>query len=114
MMKLLPHSLMGCCLLCISQMTVANCMSIDNLSAENTAPSPSNGLGSEEMRYIRLECEGFAKVDGISSDQHANYIETCIKELSVVVQDAINSRIEDSAGTTDSINEGLLEEREDL
>ena len=82
--------LVGCCWLTLTTAISANDTLSNNPSENITSSSLDNGLGSEEMRYIRLECEGFADEDKIAEELRAPYIETCIEELSAAVKQAID------------------------
>ena len=93
-MKLLSHSFCrACCILCILATSMAiNAGDFNNVSTskETLTSHSSNSLGSDEMKYITLECEAFAKEDGVSNEHRSNYIKTCITELSTAVQNAID------------------------
>lgn len=90
MMKLLHQLLAGSCfLLHLSEASLANEIETDNTSDKVVASSLKMNLSSEQVHYIRLECEGFAEEDNISSKEHPAYIKTCVEELSIAVEHAI-------------------------
>lgn len=89
-MKFLRQQIMGCCfLLCLCGTSLANEIKTDNTSDETVVSSHNNNLSSEQLHYVQLECEGFAKIDNISSEERLAYIKTCIEELSTAVVKAI-------------------------
>lgn len=89
-MKLLRQLLIGCCaLLSLPEAAFADDIEINKPPGETVASSLNNSLNSEQMHYVLLECEGFAKEDDISSTKRPAYIKTCVKELSTAVKLAI-------------------------
>lgn len=85
-MTLLPHALLRSCILfCILSTATAN-----PAPNNSSASSALGSLSSEELHYVVLECESFAKKDNVSQDHHSNYIKTCIDELGAAVKNAID------------------------
>lgn len=88
-MKRLSQLTLVLCLLGISGASLSK----QTIYLEDSATSsPKTKLSSEEVGYIRSECEGFAKEDGISIDKRSEYLETCISELSAAVKDALEKK----------------------
>ncbi len=99
-----PYTCLGFCFL----LTLSTVKADDsNLSDGTVTPSLNNSLGSEEMKYVRLECEGFAAEDNISIEQHSAYIENCVTELSAAVQRAMDELEEPPEAVEDEFNEGV-------
>ena len=88
-MTLVSRFVLGSCyLFCVSGAIQANEANNDSSSEE---PSPlSTALGPKENQYILQECEGFANEDNVSLDKRADYIKTCIDELSAAVKNAMD------------------------
>ena len=102
-MTLQPYTCLGFCFLLLSGTVKAD---DSNLSDGTVTPSLNNSLDSEEMKYVRLECEGFAIEDNISTELRSAYIKNCITELSAAVQRAID-QLEEPLEATEEVNEGL-------
>ena len=89
-MKQLSRLVLGSCyLLCLSGVTLAKEANSDIPSVENVTPSQNSKLSAEENLYILQECESFADEDTISAKERPEYLETCVRELSVAVKNAI-------------------------
>jgi len=103
-MKRISRLAVGCCcILCFSGALVANEVSDATLPDSTITSSQNIHLNSEEIQYILEECESFAAEDKISPKQRTDYIETCVKELTIAVKKAIK-KLKANAESTDSDN----------
>ena len=91
-MKCPPYLMTGALCLFVAYPTFADTEHLPKeVSTASTTRLSTATLSEDDMHYVRLECEGFAKEDQITDEQLENYLETCVSELSAAVESAIKN-----------------------